>query len=137
MGSGEEAESMRLRSGIADLSGTILTGTRGTGLPATDDPGLAPLRRQLAAGRPGFSSIMIVTGIALEAVAVPIMVSGTPAGFIIGFNEVAKTQLQAYVTKLSGGTHLTTIIDSAGRIAAIAVVMSRSTVIGPRSEGLG
>jgi diguanylate cyclase (GGDEF)-like protein/PAS domain S-box-containing protein len=103
---------------VADLSGAIRTSTRAGGLPAPADPGYVPLRTQLATGRPGFSSIMMVGPVALQAVAVPIQVSGVPAAVLVGFNEVAKGQLQAYVAKLSDQQHLTTIIDGTGRIAA-------------------
>jgi diguanylate cyclase (GGDEF)-like protein/PAS domain S-box-containing protein len=82
------------------------------------DPGYGPLRRSLLAGQPGFSSIMMAGDVALEAVAVPIRVNGAPAGLLVGYNEVAKTQMQAYLVNLKADTHVTTIVDSTGRIAA-------------------
>ena len=82
--------------------------SRALGLPAPTDPGFAPLRELLASGRPGFSSTMMVGTVPLEAVAVPVVVGGAPVAILVGFNEVAKTQLQAYVAKLSDKTHFTT-----------------------------
>ena len=114
------AKAAHFRYGVAltDLSGTVLNATRATGLPAADDPGYRPMRASLLAGRPGFSSIMTVGGVALEAVAVPVLSGGRPVAVLIGYNEVAKTQLQAYLVKLSSPSHVTTIVDSTGRIAA-------------------
>jgi diguanylate cyclase (GGDEF)-like protein/PAS domain S-box-containing protein len=116
---------------ITDLTGVPLSSSRAAGLPAMTDPGYAPLRASLRAGRPGFSSIMIVDGVALQAVAVPIMVSGTPAALAVGFNEVAKTQLQAYTLKLSDRHHTTIIVDSTGRIGATSDVSALGAMIDP------
>src|SRR5690242_20397273 len=74
---------------ITGLDGTLLTASRSTGLPAATDPGWEPLRKLLLGGQPGFSKIMTVDGVRLEAVAVPILVGGSPAGVLIGLNAVA------------------------------------------------
>jgi len=103
---------------ITDLSGTVLTSTRDGGIPPSTDPGWAPLRAQLAAGQPGFSSVMTVDGIALQAVAVPIRVGGAPAGLLIGLNAVASTALQKYLATLRDATHTSSVVDATGTIAA-------------------
>ncbi|MGX6605769.1 diguanylate cyclase domain-containing protein [Micromonosporaceae bacterium Da 78-11] len=103
---------------LTDLDGAVLNSTRTSGLPAADDPGWAPMRELLAAGRPGFSSIMTVDGAYLEAVAVPVLVGGSPVAVLIGFNNVAETSLQKYVITLSSPAHLTTIVDGTGTVAA-------------------
>jgi diguanylate cyclase (GGDEF)-like protein/PAS domain S-box-containing protein len=115
---------------ITGLDGQVLNSTRTSGLPAADDPGWAPMRELLAAGKPGFSSIMTVNGAYLEAVAVPIMVGGSPAGVLVGFNDVATTTLQKYMITLMAPTHVTTIIDGTGTVAAA----SRPELIGTRID---
>jgi diguanylate cyclase (GGDEF)-like protein len=103
---------------LTDLTGDVLTASRTTGLPAADDPGWTPLRNLLAAGQPGFSSIMTVNGVHLEAVAVPVTAGGTPVAILIGLNSVAETDLQNYTVTLKSDAYLTTIVDSTGTVAA-------------------
>jgi diguanylate cyclase (GGDEF)-like protein/PAS domain S-box-containing protein len=103
---------------ITNLTGAVLNASRDTGLPPLTDPGWEPLRKSLAAGRPGFSSIMTVNGVRLEAVAVPIVVSGTPVAILVGLDNVAETDLQKYTQTLKSDTFLTTIVDSTGTVAA-------------------
>jgi diguanylate cyclase (GGDEF)-like protein/PAS domain S-box-containing protein len=103
---------------LTDLTGRVLNASRDTGLPSPTEPGWVPLRNSLAAGRPGFSSIMTVNSIRLEAVAVPIMISGAPVAIVIGLNNVAETDLQKYTQTLKSDTFLTTIVDSTGAVAA-------------------
>ncbi|MFF5293101.1 sensor domain-containing diguanylate cyclase [Paractinoplanes globisporus] len=103
---------------ITDLSGNVLTASRTDGLPSGTDTGWKPLRTSLAAGEPGFSSVMKVDGVSLEAVAVPIVVSGTPAGVLIGLNALASTSLQQYLETLRDETHTTMVVDSTGTIGA-------------------
>src|SRR4051812_13219552 len=103
---------------ITGRTGDVLTASRTTGLPAADDNGWLPLRTSLAQGRPGFSSIMTVDDVHLEAVAVPISVGGTPVAMLIGLNNVAETDLQKYTHTLKSDRYLTTIVDSTGTVAA-------------------
>jgi len=103
---------------ITDLSGNVLTSSRADGVPPSTDAGWTPLRTQLAAGQPGFSSVMAVDGVYLQAVAVPIVVSGSPAGLLIGLNAVASTSLQKYLATLKDATHTTSVVDSTGTIGA-------------------
>lgn len=114
------AKTTFFRYGLAltDLGGNVLTATRDTGLPPATDPGYAPMRQLLLAGRPGFSSVLTVAGAALQAVAVPIMAGAAPVAILIGYNDVATTQLQNYVVRLSAETHFTAIADNRGRIGA-------------------
>jgi diguanylate cyclase (GGDEF)-like protein/PAS domain S-box-containing protein len=116
---------------ITDLKGAVLTSSRPTGLPPATDPGYRPLRASLAGRQAGFSSVMTVGQAAVQAVAVPIMVSGAPAAILVGFNEVARSQLQAYVKKLSDRAHLTTIVDSTGRVGAATDPARIGTTVDP------
>ena len=99
---------------ITDRTGAVLTASRTDGLPAPADPGWQPLRASLAAGQPGFSAIMTVGDVHLEAVAVPI----ASAGLLIGLNAVASTSLQQYLETLRDDTHTTIVVDSTGTIGA-------------------
>ena len=103
---------------ITDLSGNVLTATRTSGLPAGTDAAWKPLRTALAAGRPGFSSIMRVDGTYLQAVAVPIKAGGAAAGLLIGLNEIASTSLQQYLVTLKDATHTTSVVDASGTVGA-------------------
>lgn len=116
---------------ITDLTGSVLTGSRTTGLPAATDPGWEPMRRLLAAGQAGFSSVMTAGRTHLQAIAVPIMVGKTPAGVLIGLNEVAATSLQQYIVKLRDASHTTLVVDEAGRIGATDVPGRVGTVADP------
>src|SRR4051794_5905007 len=103
---------------LTDLSGNVLTSSRTDGVPPSTDAGWTPLRTQLAAGQPGFSSVMTVDGVHLQAVAVPIVVGGSPAGLLIGLNAVVSTSLQKYLATLKDATHTTSVVDSTGTIGA-------------------
>ncbi|MFI5888531.1 diguanylate cyclase domain-containing protein [Actinoplanes sp. NPDC051513] len=103
---------------ITDLSGDVLTATRTDGLPAAADPGWKPLRTLLAAGQAGFSAVMAVDGVHLQAVAVPIVVGSSAAGVLIGLNAVASTPLQKYLEGLKDDTHTTSVVDANGTIGS-------------------
>ncbi|GAB1642297.1 diguanylate cyclase domain-containing protein [Krasilnikovia sp. MM14-A1259] len=107
---------LKYGAAITDLRGQVLNATRSTGLPAVGDPGFTRMREDLARARPGFSSLMKVDGVSIEAVAIPILRNGAPVAVLVGFMEFAKTPLQGYVATLSDNTHFTEIIDSGGRI---------------------
>ncbi|MEU4426537.1 sensor domain-containing diguanylate cyclase [Actinoplanes sp. NPDC024001] len=115
----------------ADLNGDILTASRAEGLPSPDDPAWEPLRAQLKAGKPGFSNVMTVDGVALAAVAVPVMVGETPAGFLIGLNEVATTSLQTYLVRLAADTHQTVVVDNTGTVGAASDRTLIGTAVDP------
>ncbi|MEV4636951.1 sensor domain-containing diguanylate cyclase [Actinoplanes sp. NPDC049548] len=115
----EKSEVFPYGAAITALDGTLLNASRSHALPAATDPGYQVMRSLLLAKKPGFSSVMTVYGpdgkpIAVEAVAVPIIVNGAAAAVLIGFNKLADTTLQAYTSKLQSDAHLTMIIDSAG-----------------------
>jgi diguanylate cyclase (GGDEF)-like protein/PAS domain S-box-containing protein len=116
---------------LTDLTGDVLNASRTTGLPAATDAGWVPLRNSLAAGQPGFSSIMTVNGVHLEAVAVPIVVDGTPVAILIGLNNVAETDLQKYTVTLKSNTYVTTIVDSTGTVATTGEPALLGTKIDP------
>ncbi len=116
---------------ITDLAGTPLTTSRDSGLPAPSDPGLAPLRSQLLAGQPGFSSVMDAGGVRLTAVAVPIVVDNVPKAVLVGFVELASSQLQAYVSRLSAPGDLIALVDSNGRVVAATDQAINGTSVDP------
>ena len=116
---------------IADLAGGVLNASRTAGLPAASDAGWAPLRRLLAEGQPGISSIMTVNGVHLEAVAVPITVGGAAVAVLIGLNNIAETALQNYTATLQTGSHLVTIVDSDGTVAAASRPAYLGTKVDP------
>jgi diguanylate cyclase (GGDEF)-like protein/PAS domain S-box-containing protein len=105
-------------SALTKSDGTLLTASRDDGLPAPDDPGWAPMRRQLLAGRPGFSSVLSTGGQLLSAVAVPVVVAGRPVGALVGLSALAASQLQVYTERLKAPGDVTSVVDGAGRIAA-------------------
>ena len=116
---------------ITDLSGTVLNASRATGLPPATDPGYGPLRRALLSGQPGFSSLMMVGDVALEAVAVPIRSNGVPVALLLGYADSATTQLQAYALQLRNEAYVTTAVDSTGRITAASEAPLIGTLIDP------
>ncbi|GAA2542897.1 hypothetical protein GCM10010435_08400 [Winogradskya consettensis] len=104
---------------ITTLTGAVLNATTSNALPVASDPGYAAMRKLLLAGQAGFSPVMLVPSsdnkpIAVQAVAVPIKVSGAATAVLIGFSELARTTLQAYTAKLKSSAHVTLILDSAG-----------------------
>ncbi|GAA0455262.1 hypothetical protein Ade02nite_03890 [Paractinoplanes deccanensis] len=104
---------------VTDLEGTVLTSSRTSGVPAADNAGWQPMLAMLTAGETyGVSSIMSVDATYLEAVAMPVVVGGSPVALLVGLNDVAKTPLQRYTVSLGSPAHLTTIVDSTGTIAA-------------------
>ncbi|GID26038.1 sensor domain-containing diguanylate cyclase [Paractinoplanes brasiliensis] len=116
---------------LIGLDGGVLTSSRTAGLPATGDPGWRPLLAALKSGqKAGFSSVMAVNGTYLQAVGVPVLVSGSPAAILIGLNNVPTTSLQQYTATLSSGAHLTAIADGAGTIGAT----SRKELLGSRID---
>jgi diguanylate cyclase (GGDEF)-like protein/PAS domain S-box-containing protein len=101
---------------LTDLNGNVLSSSRTTGIPPQTDAGWTPLRAQLAAGQPGFSGVMTVNGVALQAVAVPVVVGGAPAGLLIGLDAVATTTLRKYLTTLKDSIHTASVVDPTGTI---------------------
>lgn len=116
---------------ITDLNGNVLTASRSEGLPAATDPAWQPLRAGLAAGQPGFSAVMNVDGVLLEAVAVPIIVGSSPAGVLIGLDAVASTSLQQYLLTLKDATHNSSVVDPTGTIGATDDAGKLGTKVAP------
>ncbi|MBL7253848.1 sensor domain-containing diguanylate cyclase [Paractinoplanes lichenicola] len=117
---------------LMTADGKMLTSSRASGLPAADNAGWTPLFAMLESGqRAGFSSIMVVDGVYLEAVGVPVRMAGRPASVLIGLNNVATTALQQYTVTLSSAVHLTAVADSTGTIAATSQEKLLGTQIDP------
>ncbi|WP_306215939.1 sensor domain-containing diguanylate cyclase [Actinoplanes sp. RD1] len=101
--------------------GTALTTTRAHPLPAASDDGYQVLRALLTEGKPAFSPVMTATAadgtpVAVQGVAVPVVVGGAAAGILTGFSRLTTTTLQAYTAKLKSTAHLTTIVDGTGTV---------------------
>ncbi len=116
---------------LTDLNGTVLNASRAKGLPLATDPGWAPMRALLAAGKPGFSSVMAVNQTHLQAIAIPVLRDGKPAGVLIGLNQISSTSLQKYIETLQDGTHTTMVVDSTGTIGATNAVARMGTKVDP------
>ncbi|MDY7089452.1 MAG: sensor domain-containing diguanylate cyclase [Actinomycetota bacterium] len=117
---------------LTGLDGRVLTSSRTSGLPAIGDPGWRPLLAALKSGqKAGFSSVMAVNGTYLQAVGVPVLVSGSPAAILVGLNNVPTTSLQQYTATLSSGAHLTAIADGTGTIGATSRKELLGTPIDP------
>jgi diguanylate cyclase (GGDEF)-like protein len=105
---------------LTDLTGRPLTSvSAGGGLPGPADPGYAPLREALLAGRPGVSGLLPAGRRLLIAVAVPVRRGGAPVGLLLGYADVRSWPLQTYVRNLDVGPQATTsIVDGTGRVLA-------------------
>jgi diguanylate cyclase (GGDEF)-like protein/PAS domain S-box-containing protein len=106
---------------LTGLDGTVLNSSLTNPLPLSDDPGYQPMRRLLLAGQLGVSGVMRVKDaggavVAVEAFAVPITVGGVTTAVLLGYHKLAATTLQAYIARLQSGAHLTSIVDTTGRI---------------------
>src|SRR4051794_9927918 len=101
---------------LTDANGAVVTSVSKGALPPATDPGYVPLRQSVAAGRTGFSRLMRVGSTYLQAVAVSIMVANVRLAVLTGYNRVAASQLQGYLSRLGDSTHLTTVVDTAGRV---------------------
>ncbi|GAB1693712.1 diguanylate cyclase domain-containing protein [Krasilnikovia sp. M28-CT-15] len=122
---------LKYGAALSELDGTVLNATRTTGLPLLKDEGFDLMRSLVAKGEPGFSKVIDVEGVAIEAVAIPLARAGKPVAMLVGFMEFAKTPLQGYVEKLSDNTHLTELIDSDGRIGFSSDGRKIGTTINP------
>jgi diguanylate cyclase (GGDEF)-like protein/PAS domain S-box-containing protein len=106
---------------ITALNGTVLNASRTNPLPLATDAGYEPMRKLLLAGKLGVSAVMRVedasgTEVDVEAFAVLIKVNGTTTAVLMGYHKFAATTLQAYIARLKSGAHLTSIVDTSGRV---------------------
>src|ERR1700688_1173237 len=93
----------------------------GPALPTPTDPGYAPMKRALLAGKPDVSSVMRVGRIPVVAMAVPITVGGQTKALFVGYVRLDRSLLETYVehTQLSDGkTGKTYLVDSTGTVVA-------------------
>jgi diguanylate cyclase (GGDEF)-like protein/PAS domain S-box-containing protein len=130
--------SFRYGFAITSLDGTVLNATRTHVLPASDDPGYAPMRKSLGAGKPGFTSVMLVKDsadsaepVAVQAFAVPIKAGGAPQAILIGYSQIATTTLQQYTMQLRAEGSLTTFVDGAGRVGYTSDREKIGTLVAP------
>jgi diguanylate cyclase (GGDEF)-like protein/PAS domain S-box-containing protein len=131
-----KSASFRYGAAITALDGTGLNASRLNPLPLSSDAGYQPMRKLLLAGKLGVSSLMQVTDaagatVAVEAFAVPIKVGGATTALLIGYHEFAATTLQAYIARLKSGAHLTSIVDSTGRVGFTSTADRIGTRVDP------
>ncbi|HZQ84877.1 MAG TPA: EAL domain-containing protein [Acidimicrobiales bacterium] len=89
---------VRQGAALVGLDGKPLSSfSQSPGLPDPSDPGYAPMRSALLAGQPGLSSIMHVSGVAVGALAVPVLQDGAPRAVLVAFFRADQSPLQAYV----------------------------------------
>jgi diguanylate cyclase (GGDEF)-like protein len=110
----------RFGAAVVSLTGRPLTGyPRASTLPPVTDPGYAPMRRALLAGKPGLSDVMEVAGAPVVAFAVPITSGGVPVGLLVAYADVRTWPLQGYDAKLHVGARAQSyVVDASGTIAA-------------------
>ncbi|TMK81197.1 MAG: hypothetical protein E6G46_08235 [Actinobacteria bacterium] len=89
------------------------------GLPPATDPGYAPLRADLLAGKPGISSVMTVSKVPVVALAVPVQSGGQTAAIFIGYFRADDNPLETYNERLHyGKSGRALLIDSTGTLVA-------------------
>ena len=115
------------RSALLNYGGALvsLTGTpinvflSGPSVPPATDPGYAPMRAALLAGKPGVSSVMHSNGVPIVALAVPVQIRGETRAIYIGYFRADANPLQTYNERLHyGKTGHALLIDSIGTIVA-------------------
>lgn len=113
--------------------GVPLTSYAPHGLPSPHDPGFAPLRAGLLAGRPGLSDVLTVPGGHLVAFGVPARRDGQVVGVVLAYADVATWPLRGYNAGIEVGTAATSyVLDSRGQV----VVSSGGQVAGSGVPGL-
>jgi len=141
---GDAADADRLRSfvdhavllnygaALVNLAGQPLNAyAAGPGLPPPTDPGYAPMKRALLAGKPDVSSVMWVGRIPVVAMAVPITVGGRTEALFVGYVRLDRSALETYVGRLSyGETGQTYVVDATG----VVVVATNPADIGRRMD---
>ena len=129
---GDPADAARLRTfvdhavllnygaALVNLQGQPLNAyAAGPGLPPPTDPGYAPMKRALLAGKPDVSSLMRVGTIPLVAMGVPITVVGHVKALFVGYVRLDRSALETYVEHIRyGKTGKTYVVDSTGTVVA-------------------
>jgi hypothetical protein len=105
---------------LVSVVGAPLTDySTGAPLPAATDPGYAPLRAALLAGRPGLSNVMTSGDTAVVAFAVPVRRGTQLLGLLLTYADVHTWPLQGYDEKLRlGATAVPYVLDASGVVAA-------------------
>lgn len=105
---------------LVSVVGTPLTDySTGAPLPPATDPGYAPMRSALLAGRPGLSGVMASGDTAVVAFAVPVRRGNQVLGLLLSYADVRRWPLQGYDEKLQlGATAIPYVVDASGVVAA-------------------
>ena len=110
--------------------GRPLTSWARAELPAPTDPGFAPLRAALEAGKPGLSAVLQAGDHALIAFAVPVVQDGAVMGLMLAYADARTWPLQDYdSTILLGEDASTYVLDPEGRVAASSLPSSVGGVL--------
>jgi diguanylate cyclase (GGDEF)-like protein len=118
---------------LTDLTGRPLTSWAQGPLPAPTDPGFAPLRASLLAGKPGLSSVLQSAGRPLVAFAVPVVQGGVPAGLLLAYADARTWPLQDYDSTILLGDGAATYVLDPHRVVAAS---STQSAVGRPLEGL-
>ena len=116
----EHAVLLNYGAALVSLDGQPLNAyAAGPGLPPPTDPGYAPMKRALLAGKPDVSSLMRVGSIPVVAMAVPITVGGQTKALFVGYVRLDRSALETYVEHLAyAKTGKTYVVDSTGTVVA-------------------
>lgn len=118
---------------LVSPAGVTLSTYAPGGVPAPDDPGLAPLRTALLAGRPGLSDLLTVRGGHRVAFGVPALQGGRVIGVVLAYADVATWPLKGYNARVEVGPDATSyVLDSRGGV----VVSSGGDPAGTSVPGL-
>ncbi|MDQ1748181.1 MAG: hypothetical protein QOD07_2444 [Frankiaceae bacterium] len=90
-------------------------------LPPATDPGYAPMKLAMLAGKPGLSAVMTVRGRPVVAFAVPVMRAGVPVAVFLAYADIRSWALEGYVQKLAIGPGASAYtVDGQGVVTAAA-----------------
>jgi diguanylate cyclase (GGDEF)-like protein len=104
---------------LVSLSGAPLASYAPQGVPSPFDPGFAPMRAALAAGKPGLSDVVRAGTHSLVGFAVPVMRGSRPAALLVAFADVAEWPLQGYDRTIDlGADAIPYVLDSHGTVTA-------------------
>ena len=118
---------------LTTTTGVPLTSYAPKGLPAPSDPGFAPLRTALLAGRPGLSDVVRAGDAPLVAFAVPVVRGAVPVALLVAYADVRAWPLQGYDRTIQlGADAVPYVLDTGGTVMA----SSESSTVGTRLEGL-
>ena len=104
---------------LVSTAGLPLTTYAPQGAPSPLDPGFAPMRAALLAGRPGLSDVVHAGNHSLVAFAVPVMQRSRAVAVLVAFADVRRWPLQGYDRTIQlGPGAVPYVLDSTGTVTA-------------------